>query len=56
MPYEHDLFISYRRRGDVKGWVQNHFCPRLREGLTNELPWEPKIWLDVDQEEGSTGH
>jgi TIR domain len=52
MPYEHDLFISYRRRGDVKGWVQNHFYPRLKEGLTNQLPCEPTIWLDVEQEEG----
>jgi TIR domain len=52
MSYEYDLFISYRRRGDVKGWVHNHFCPRLREGLINELPSEPTIWLDVEQEEG----
>jgi TIR domain len=52
MAYEYDLFISYRRRGDVQKWVQRHFHPRLIESLTNELAWEPRVWLDVEQEEG----
>lgn len=29
MPYEYDIFLSYKRGGDVEDWVVNHFHERL---------------------------
>lgn len=51
--YEFDIFISYRRTGNVAQWVQNHFEPRLRACLTDELIDEPRIFLDRDIEVGT---
>jgi hypothetical protein len=51
--YEFDIFISYRRNGNVAQWVQNHFEPRLRECLTDELPNDPQIFLDKNMEVGA---
>ena len=53
MAYCSDVFISYRRRGDVEQWVQLHFMPRLRQALYNRLAHEPQLWIDVQQEEGT---
>ncbi|MGH3565138.1 MAG: toll/interleukin-1 receptor domain-containing protein, partial [Pseudonocardia sp.] len=51
--YEYDLFISYRRNGNVRDWMRNHFAPRLRECLVDELPREPRIFLDVELDVGT---
>lgn len=51
--YEYDIFISYRRNGNVGRWVQNHFAPLLRDCLTDELPYDPRIFLDKDMEVGA---
>lgn len=51
--YEHHLFLSYRRKGTVPDWVQNHFAPRLQEHLEDLLPEEPSIFVDAQIETGS---
>ena len=48
MSYDFDVFISYRRRGDVKEWVHKHFKRRLEQKLLNHLPNDPRIFLDVE--------
>ncbi|MEM9272731.1 MAG: toll/interleukin-1 receptor domain-containing protein [Cyanobacteria bacterium P01_F01_bin.143] len=47
--YEYDIFLSYRRRNPVKGWVENHFYPLLRDWLPHVMPRKPKIFRDFDQ-------
>ncbi len=50
--YEYDLFLSYKRAGDVPEWVKNHFHPLLRNALVNLRPSTPRIFLDTEQEIG----
>ncbi|MBP0593613.1 toll/interleukin-1 receptor domain-containing protein [Paraburkholderia sp. LEh10] len=52
MSYEWDIFLSYPRLGDAGQWVENHFHPRLKECLTNELAQPPRIFLDREQPTG----
>jgi len=51
--YRYDLFLSYRRTPNVSAWVHNHFHPRLRDCLSDELADEPRIFLDVAQDPGT---
>ena len=44
--YQWNPFISYRRNGNVRDWVLNHFVPRLTACLTDELEYEPRIFFD----------
>ena len=50
--YEYDLFLSYRRAGDVPMWVANHFHPLLTKALEDLMPSTPRIFLDKQQEIG----
>jgi hypothetical protein len=45
--YEYDVFISYRRTSTARDWVMNYFHPRLHACLSDALPNEPKVFLDV---------
>lgn len=47
--YEYDLFLSYKRAGDLPAWVTNHFYPILLNALTDLLPSPPSIFLDTEQ-------
>lgn len=51
--YEYDLFVSYRRNGNVREWVRNHLVPRLYDCLADELDRDPRIFLDVAQDPGT---
>jgi hypothetical protein len=53
--YRYDVFVSYRRSGAgyVAPWVHNHFHPLLRNCLADQLPDEPRIFIDVEQEFGA---
>lgn len=48
MTYEHDVFISYRRRDPVLTWVREHFAPLIERWLPEALPQEPAIFRDED--------
>jgi hypothetical protein len=50
--YQYDLFLSYTRKGNVPGWIENHFFPLLRDALTDRRPVAPRIFLDTQQEIG----
>jgi hypothetical protein len=51
--YETDVFISYRRTGNVPAWVHNHFRPKLEACLADELEHDVKIFMDVDIDTGT---
>jgi hypothetical protein len=50
--YDYELFMSYRRNGNVRDWVQNHLAPLLIRCLEDELPEKPRVFLDSNQEVG----
>ncbi len=52
--YSFDVFLSYRRsgRGSVAEWVRNHFHPLLVSCLADELPEEPRVFIDLEAETG----
>jgi hypothetical protein len=52
VPYQIDVFISYRRNGTVQSWVRNHFAPRLQQCLADNLDYEPEVFLDEQVETG----
>jgi hypothetical protein len=52
--YRFDLFVSYSRTPNASKWVCTHFVPTLRDELTEELGREPQIFLDVQQEAGTS--
>jgi hypothetical protein len=51
--YEFDVFLSYSRKGGSPGWVHNHFLPKLRDCLIDEIGHEPKVFVDQEMEAGS---
>ncbi|MFF9602505.1 TIR domain-containing protein [Streptomyces sp. NPDC014684] len=53
MDYEWDVFISYCHSGHVKGWVINHFRHELKLSLEDELPRDPRIFIDLEIQVGS---
>jgi TIR domain len=51
--YEFDVFLSYSRKGGSPGWVHNHFFPRLRDCLTDEIGYVPNIFIDYQMDPGT---
>lgn len=51
--YRYDLFLSYRRAGNVELWVQNHLRPVLDECLTDHVGHPPRIFIDTGIQTGS---
>jgi hypothetical protein len=51
--YEFDVFLSYSRKGGSPKWVHNHFLPKLREYLTDEIGYVPKVFVDQEMEPGT---
>ncbi|NED06642.1 toll/interleukin-1 receptor domain-containing protein [Streptomyces sp. SID6648] len=51
--YEWDVFISYCHSGHVKNWVINHFHNELKLSLEDELPHDPRIFIDYEIPVGS---
>ena len=54
MGYEWDVFLSYTRSGGGDVWVREHFYRALREWLGNEMADEPRIFVDWDQNGGTS--
>jgi hypothetical protein len=46
--YRYDVFLSYRRASPTLDWVKDHFYPLLRAWLPEELPHDPRIFIDVN--------
>jgi hypothetical protein len=51
--YLYDVFLSYRRAGNVAGWVETHLTKVLSRCLQDELDYEPKIFVDKQIETGA---
>lgn len=51
--YEFDVFLSYSRKGGSPGWVHNHFLPKLRDCLTDEMGDVPTIFVDQHMDTGT---
>ena len=54
MSYEYDIFLSYKRGGDVEDWVVNHFYDRLLRCLEGVMDRDPKIFIDKTIKTGSS--
>jgi len=50
--YEFDVFISYSRRGSAPKWLINHFYPKLKECLADQIAPAPRVFLDKEMERG----
>jgi len=44
--YKFDVFISYCRHGNVQKWLLNHFLPKFRDCLTDQLAHTPRVYVD----------
>jgi len=51
--YSHDVFISYSRTGVIKRFVIQHFYPKLRDWLREELGREVDIFIDEESISGN---
>lgn len=47
MDYAYDVFISYKRGRINEQWLNETFFPFFQDYLNNELPHEPKIFIDT---------
>src|SRR4051794_29282158 len=54
MPYEYDVFVSYRRQGEFGKWVEKVFFPEFRQ-LLPEMLNEPNTRIFFDEKEVRTG-
>lgn len=54
MPYEHDIFISYRRNTETLAWIKRHFEPLLKLRVGLELGRDTDVYLDEQLESGTT--
>ena len=52
MSYVWDVFISYRRRGNMTDWVRNHLSPVLQNCLEDEMDRPPQVFVDEQLEVG----
>ena len=53
LPYEFDVFVSYRRHGEWEAWVQDHFKPLFELYLSEDLGQEARVFIDSRLESGA---
>ena len=53
MGYQYDIFISYRRVGATRKWVNDIFLPILDDIISLELGYDPTHYIDTQIEAGS---
>jgi hypothetical protein len=51
--YKYDVFLSYSRKGGSPGWVHNHFLPKLRDCLIDEIGYTPTVFVDQHMDAGA---
>jgi len=54
MPYQHHIFISYRRNDETRRWIREHFVPLLQLHVGNELGQTPDVFVDDQLETGAS--
>ena len=50
--YKFDIFISYSRFGSVGKWLLNHFHPKFRDCLADQMAQTPRVFLDKTMPRG----
>jgi hypothetical protein len=50
--YQHDVFISYSRRGSARKWLMNNFYKKFQECLADQLAHPPEVFIDWGMERG----
>ena len=50
--YEFDVFISYSRLGSAPKWLMNHFYPKLKDCLADQVAPAPKVFVDKGMPRG----
>lgn len=50
--YAFDVFISYSRFGSAPKWLMNHFYPKFRDCLADQIAPAPRIFLDKKMPRG----
>lgn len=50
--YKFDVFISYCRHGSVQKWLLNHFYPKFRDCLADQIAPAPRIYVDRSMPRG----
>lgn len=54
MAYEYDIFISYRRLGETRSWIESYLAPLIVHHLSLDLGRNPKIFVDSQIEAGDS--
>lgn len=54
MPYQYDIFISYKRGDETNRWISDHFEPLLRHAVELELGRPVAIYRDNRLLDGGT--
>ena len=54
MAYQHDIFISYRRLGETRTWIESIYLPLFVNHLSQELGRNPDIFLDSMIDDGDS--
>ncbi|HEX3649800.1 MAG TPA: TIR domain-containing protein [Pseudonocardiaceae bacterium] len=51
--YTFDVFVSYSRHGSVGKWLLNHFYPKLKDCLADQIAPAPTVFLDRTMRRGA---
>lgn len=54
MPYQYDIFISYKRDRETNRWIDEHFEPLLKHAVELELGRTVTIYRDTQLHDGGT--
>jgi hypothetical protein len=54
VPYQYDIFISYKRNQETSRWIEDHFQPILAYAVELELGRPPIIYRDNSLHDGGT--
>lgn len=50
--YKYEVFISYSSCGSAPKWLLNHFHPKLKECLADQIAPAPRVFLDKTMSRG----
>ncbi len=50
--YKFDVFISYCRHGSVQKWLLNHFYPKFKDCLADQMAPTPRVFVDRSMPKG----
>jgi hypothetical protein len=53
MAYQHDIFISYRRLGATRKWINDIFIPVLNSIISLEIGRDPTYYIDSQVDSGT---